>query len=177
MSPLEVVLLCAGVLLLVVALMSALVATVRLRGLAADVSRTEDSLRRLTERVEELVRREAAREAAEEADARETPATAEWVITYDGDDSAAGPGDRRTVATTQVVGTALGEPLIKVAALSHGVRRALSEEKRAHLAYQVRREYRRRRRETRARERTAQREAQRAAQRGAQRSARRRTAQ
>jgi hypothetical protein len=75
---------------------------------------------------------------------------ADYVITFD-------DAEPRTVATSRVVGTAFGEPLIKVAALSHGVRYALREEKRAHLAYQVRREYRRRRRESRARARAAQR--------------------
>ena len=62
-----------------------------------------------------------------------------------------------TVSTQRVVSTTLGEPMIKVAAFSHGVRQALREERRAHLAYQVRREYRRRRRESRARVRAAQR--------------------
>jgi hypothetical protein len=46
--------------------------------------------------------------------------------------------------------------MIKMAAFSHGVRQALREERRAHLAYQVRREYRRRRKATRARARAAQ---------------------
>ena len=39
----------------------------------------------------------------------------------------------------------IGEPLIKVAAFSFGVRRALTEEKRALIAYRVRRELKRRR--------------------------------
>jgi hypothetical protein len=158
MSPVVVALLCGCALLVVPALGVSLVATVRVRRLTAALAAAESSLERLTERVGELGRREAAREAAEAetTDARE----AEWVITYDGEEHPgrrADAGERRTVATTQVVGTALGEPLIKVAALSHGVRQALREEKRAHLAYQVRREYRRRRRESRARARAAQR--------------------
>jgi choline dehydrogenase-like flavoprotein len=156
MSPVEVALLSACAVLLVAALAVTLVATVRLLRMSVHVAGVEESLRWLTERVEELTRREAAREAAEEATAQQ----ADWVITYDGDeppDQHAGAGDRRTVATTHVVGTALGEPLIKVAAFSHGVRHALREEKRARLAYQVRREYRRRRRESRARARAAQR--------------------
>lgn len=54
------------------------------------------------------------------------------------------------VSTKLVVSSAFGEPLLKAAALGHGVRRALSEENRALLAHQVRREYRRRRKVTRA---------------------------
>jgi hypothetical protein len=50
---------------------------------------------------------------------------------------------RRTVALT------MGEPLVKVAAFSSGVGRALREETRAHIAYQVRREMKQRRRQRR----------------------------
>ena len=45
----------------------------------------------------------------------------------------------------QATRVTLGEPLIKVAAFSFGVRRALTEEKRALIAYRVRRELKRRR--------------------------------
>jgi hypothetical protein len=53
---------------------------------------------------------------------------------------AGGPDSARLV--TRVT---LGEPLIKVAAFSFGVRRALTEENRALIAYRVRRELKRRR--------------------------------
>ncbi len=48
-------------------------------------------------------------------------------------------------ATRQGTSVMIGEPLIKVAAFSFGVRRALTEEKRALIAYRVRRELKRRR--------------------------------
>jgi hypothetical protein len=54
--------------------------------------------------------------------------------------SPAGPPDRG-----QGRSVTFGEPLIKVAAFSFGVRRALTEEKRALIAYRVRRELKRRR--------------------------------
>jgi hypothetical protein len=57
--------------------------------------------------------------------------------------SPAGADDRD--AARQVTRVTLGEPLIKVAAFSSGVRRALTEEKRAMIAYRVRRELKRRR--------------------------------
>jgi hypothetical protein len=53
------------------------------------------------------------------------------------------PLSRRTMALT------MGEPLVKVAAFSSGVGRALREETRAHIAYQVRREMKQRRRQRR----------------------------
>lgn len=71
------------------------------------------------------------------------PAAADYVIAFDEQPVPTQPSTQRVVSAT------LGEPLIKVAALGHGVRRALREERRAHLAYQVRREYRRRRRASR----------------------------
>jgi hypothetical protein len=54
------------------------------------------------------------------------------------------PADDRDLAR-QVTRVTLGEPLIKVAAFSFGVRRALTEEKRSLIAYRVRRELKRRR--------------------------------
>ena len=151
MNPVEIALVVACALLLVVAAGAA----VTLRRLSARATSLRDAVDRLCEQVEEISRREAAREAAEETG---RPARqADWVITRFDDE------EQRTVPAQQVVSTALGEPLIKVAALSHGVRQALREERRAHLAFQVRREYRRRRRQTRARTRAARSDAARAA--------------
>jgi len=150
MSPVEIALVAACALLLAVAAGAA----VTMRQLSGRTTALRHAVDRLCDQVEELSRREAAREAAEEA-AAERPAAAreaDWVITRFGDDD---DQEQRTVPAQQVVSTALGEPLLKVAALSHGVRQALREERRAHLAFQVRREYRRRRRETRARTRAA----------------------
>lgn len=149
MSPVEIALVAACALLLAVAAGAA----VTMRQLSGRTTALQHAVVRLCDQVEELSRREAAREVAEEA-AAEGPAAAreaDWVITRFGDDEQ----DQRAVPAQQVVSTALGEPLLKVAALSHGVRQALREERRAHLAFQVRREYRRRRRQTRARTRAA----------------------
>jgi hypothetical protein len=146
MSPVEIAFVVAcGLLLLVSA-----GAAVTMRQLSARTTALQSAVDRLCDQVEELSRREAAREAAEEAAAEQPAQEADWVITRVEDDE-----QQRTVPAQQVVSTALGEPLIKVAALSHGVRQALREERRAHLAFQVRREYRRRRRQTRARTRAA----------------------
>ena len=57
--------------------------------------------------------------------------------------SPAGAGD--PVTARPVTRVTLGEPLVKVAAFSFGVRRALTEENRALIAYRVRRELKRRR--------------------------------
>lgn len=142
MSPVLLALAAACALLLAVAA----AALLTLRRSAARSQAMERSVEALREQVAELARRDAARETAEVAvRARE----ADWVITFDEE---ADP--TATVSTQRVVGTAFGEPLIKVAALSHGVRRALREERRAHLAFQVRREYRRRRKQSRARARS-----------------------
>lgn len=47
--------------------------------------------------------------------------------------------------TTRIASITLGRPLIKAAALSHGVRRALSDEHRFRIRYEMRRELRRQR--------------------------------
>ena len=149
MSPVEIALTAACALMLAVTAG----AVVTMRQVSTRSTALRGAVDRLREQVEELARREAAREAAEE-DAAADPATgareADWLITtYDGQHGDA--ADRPTASTRQVVSTTLGEPLIKVSAFSHGVRQALREERRAYLAYQVRREYRRRRRHNRAR--------------------------
>ena len=157
MSPVEIWLIVACALLLAVAALLVLAWRVLERRSTVRQAALEAALARLEQRVEELCRRESARETAEAAAGAEHAAHAEhadWVITFDQHDDRQDPA---TVSTQQVVGTALGEPLIKAAAFSHGVRRALREEKRAHLAFQVRREYRRRRRASRSRARAAQR--------------------
>jgi hypothetical protein len=141
MSPVEIALMVACSVLLLVSIGA--VAT--LRRLVVRAAAMATTLDRLREQVEELSRRESAREAAEADTARASLEAADWVITFDRQDPP------QTVSTQHVVSTTLGEPLIKMAALSHGVRQALREERRAHLAYQVRREYRRRRRARRSR--------------------------
>ncbi|MDQ3485019.1 MAG: hypothetical protein M3445_06365 [Actinomycetota bacterium] len=55
------------------------------------------------------------------------------------------PDPDRDLTTARIASVTLGGPLIKVAALSHGVRRALREEHRMRIAYVVRKELRRQR--------------------------------
>lgn len=150
MNPVEIALVVACALMLAVTAGAAV--TMRHAGTrSAALQRAVDRLR---EEVEELSRREAAREVAEENAAADRGAgarAADWLITTYDSQERAGIADPPSASTQQVVSTTLGEPLIKVAALSHGVRQALREEKRAYLTYQIRREYRRRRRQSRAR--------------------------
>ena len=89
----------------------------------------------LSARVEELSR--ASTEQRQIADAR-----ADWVITRLGDheDDAV---VARPVSDQLVLSAAFGEPLVKVVAFGHGVRRALSAESRNRIRFEVRREVRR----------------------------------
>lgn len=137
MSPLLVALATACALLVViVGVLTTVVvsgrrrATEREQAHGRDLAALRDQLSELTERQENL-----------EATASQGPA--DYVIAFD-------QAEPTEVPTQRVVSATLGEPLIKVAALGHGLRQALREERRAHLAYQVRREYRRRRKATRA---------------------------
>ncbi len=76
---------------------------------------------------------------------RPAPAEAEFVITSVGD---AVP-DAEAVPDRLVLGATLGEPLVKAAAFTHGVRRALSAESRNRIRFAMRQEVRRSRRERR----------------------------
>ncbi|MPZ96664.1 MAG: hypothetical protein GEU96_17565 [Propionibacteriales bacterium] len=132
MSPVVLVLAVACVLL--ATLVGVLAVTVRRADREAKAH--EHALAGLRAEVAELAARQHEREPTQ-------PAAADYVIAFDEQPVPTQPSTQRVVSAT------LGEPLIKVAALGHGVRRALREERRAHLAYQVRREYRRRRRASR----------------------------
>jgi hypothetical protein len=122
--------------------------------LVAARQETEDLRRRLDELTERTER-----VAAVE------PHQAEFVITHVGEPDA--DVDRVVVPDRVVLSATLGEPLVKAAAFSHGVRRALSAESRNRIWFEMRREVRaarrRRRRlvrdylrETRARERAGE---------------------
>lgn len=93
----------------------------------------------LQERLDELASRVAVSRAGEPA----TP-PAEFVITDMGRALA-----NRRVADQVVLSTAVGEPLVKVAAFGHGVRRALSAESRNRIFFEMRREVRRARKHRR----------------------------
>jgi hypothetical protein len=105
---------------------------------------------------------------AEEHPAAE-PQLAEFVITHVGEPGAASDQSAGDLAVPDrlVLSATLGEPLVKVAAFSHGVRRALRAESRNRIWFEMRREVRaarkRRRRlvkdylrETRAQERASE---------------------
>jgi hypothetical protein len=94
----------------------------------------------LRHRVEELTERT-------ERAARVDPHQAEFVITHVGEPDAA--VDRVVVPDRVVLSATLGEPLVKVAAFSHGVRRALSAESRNRIWFEMRREVRAARRRRR----------------------------
>jgi hypothetical protein len=95
------------------------------------------------------------------------PQLADFVITQVGEPGADPAGGDVAVPDRLVLSATLGEPLVKVAAFSHGVRRALRPESRNRIWFEMRREVRaarkRRRRlikdylrETRARERSGE---------------------
>ena len=84
------------------------------------------------------------------------PEQADFVITHVGEPGLdqAVPVDGVPVPDRLVLSATLGEPLVKVAAFSHGVRRALSAESRNRIWFEMRREVRasrRRRRQLRKR--------------------------
>lgn len=126
------------------------------RALAAAQRETDD----LRHRLEELTRGGSGVPAQVEAlvtgrpPAHEPP---EYVITHVGEPVAAvddEPDAGVPVPNRLVLGATLGEPLVKVAAFSHGVRRALSAESRNRIWFEMRRETRasrRRRRQLRKR--------------------------
>lgn len=77
---------------------------------------------------------------------------AEFVITHIGepeDAAAVESADTVRVPDRMVLSATLGEPLVKVAAFSHGVRRALSAESRNRIWFEMRREVRSSRRRRR----------------------------
>lgn len=85
-----------------------------------------------------------------------SPGDAAFVITHVGepDVDAAPPEVGVAVSDRLVLSATVGEPLVKVAAFSHGVRRALSAESRNRIWFEMRREVRasrRRRRQLRKR--------------------------
>ncbi|HET7326912.1 MAG TPA: hypothetical protein VFJ14_06445 [Nocardioidaceae bacterium] len=141
MDPLLIVLVVACV-LLAMATGALAAALLTLRGQATERQAAADAqITTLQEQVTALTARQADLEQERGPDRADPPA--DYVITFDRDEPV-------EVSTSRVVNATLGEPLIKAAALGHGVRRALDEDSRSQLVRQVRREYRRRRKATRA---------------------------
>jgi hypothetical protein len=74
-----------------------------------------------------------------------TAGQADFVITHVGEaglDPAASAADGLAVPDRLVLSATVGEPLVKLAAFSHGVRRALSAESRNRIWFEMRREVR-----------------------------------
>jgi hypothetical protein len=130
----------------VVAFVVTVVLAQAVRRARAESARLLHELEALTDCIERLAEADRVRRETPVAQANTVVALPdEYVITgaVDGHRPGAVSLSRRTVAVT------MGEPLVKLAALSSGVGRALREESRAHIAYQVRREMKQRRRQRR----------------------------
>ncbi len=149
-------LLIGGAALAVLLLVVVLAVTIRhgvgaRRELSLQLAATRDDVERLERQVEELER--ALRRFR--AEARETGDDSAFVVTEAGvvrltDPSAeAEPVAARPVPDQVVLSATLGEPLVKAAAFSHGVRRALSAESRNRIRFAMRQEVRRSRRQRR----------------------------
>jgi hypothetical protein len=113
-----------------------------LEAMVVAAQRENDALR---QRLEELTARPAP------APARTSAEPADFVITHVGE-AASGPADPVAgvaVPDRLVLSATLGEPLVRVAAFSHGVRRALSAESRNRIWFEMRREVRASRRRRR----------------------------
>ena len=109
----------------------------------AESARLRHELAAVTACIERLAETERARREAQIAEANAVVAVpSEYVVTQAVNGQRAGEValSRRTVAVT------MGPALLKLAALSSGVSRALREETRANIAFQVRREMKQRRR-------------------------------
>ncbi len=78
--------------------------------------------------------------------AQREPDQPAWVITHVGEPDAS-PVEPLAVPDRLVLSATLGEPLVKVAAFSHGVRRALSAQARNRIWFEMRREVRSARRQ------------------------------
>ena len=104
-------------------------------------SDTENEVETLRARVDELT------EELRRNRAAVLPAS-EFVITTAGEERPH-HADRTRVTDAAVLSATLGEPLVKAAAWTYGVRRALSPENRNRIAFEMRREVKRARKERR----------------------------
>jgi hypothetical protein len=130
---------CIAAVLLVLAGLLALVLRSRAesrRQLASALAETAELSRRLDELAEQL-------ERAVESDRARAEELA-YVITDAGE-----PRPEPNVSDRLVLSATVGEPLVKVVSLGHGVRRALSPESRNRIWFEVRREVRRARKQRR----------------------------
>lgn len=134
---------------LLVALATGVAAVVARRGArrrAVELDAAREDVAALRARVEEL--------AEELRLARTTtpavPPSSEYLITTAGQDvPLRDRSDRPQVPEAAVLSVTLGEPLVRLAAWTYGVRRALSPESRNRIAFEMRREVRRCRKQRR----------------------------
>lgn len=142
----------------VVAVLLALVLIALVLRLRRDLSVTTERLDSTQTELVQLRGRVAEQNAGLErliADQQAAPATQDTHNTRDGgaDDThpvplitgIGEPSGEDELTTARIASVTLGGPLIKVAAFSHGVRRALDEEQRLRISYAVRKELRRQR--------------------------------
>lgn len=135
---------------LAVAAVALLAVIVLAFGLRAERRRTATLLARGHQEQEALRERVDALVAAR----REVRERAEFVITTAGE-----PAYDAPVPDRLVLSATLGEPLLRAAALAHGLRRALSPESRNRILFEMRREVRRARKQRRQEMRQAWRKA------------------
>jgi hypothetical protein len=118
-----------------------------LEAMLAAAQQESDALR---QRLEELTTRPVLPQQRTHSELR-APEQADFVITHVGEAGLEGTEASEAVAVPDrlVLSATLGEPLVKVAAFSHGVRRALSAESRNRIWFEMRREVRRARKQRR----------------------------
>jgi hypothetical protein len=118
-----------------------------LEAMLAAAQQESDALR---QRLEELTTRPVLPQQRTHSELR-APEQADFVITHVGEAGLEGTEASEAVAVPDrlVLSATLGEPLVKVAAFSHGVRRALSAESRNRIWFEMRREVRASRRRRR----------------------------
>jgi len=130
------------------ALLVVAVVAVRRRGARADLeallTEARQEIDALHDRVEELTPR-----PAPPATDRPELDRADFVITHVGEPGSDEDARGVPVPDRLVLSATLGEPLVKVVAFSHGVRRALSAESRNRIWFEMRREVRASRRRRR----------------------------
>lgn len=121
----------------------------------SSMRRTSAEIEALRARVEGLDSARFARHSTTDRSGDEAPVV-EFLITDAGMDQ---PPEPETASSRLVLSATVGEPLVKMAAFAHGVRRALTPENRNRIRFEMRREIRRARKARRAAGRAAASEA------------------
>src|SRR3954451_23893368 len=138
--------LCAVALVLGVAVVMVVAAAARQR-LEAELQAVRGELREVRSRLERLEEPSAARGPGDPAAGRDRATAAEYLITTLADEETEPAPSQMT--SGQFASVAVGESLVRVASLAHGVRRALSAEQRNRIRFEMGREAKRSRRQRR----------------------------